>query len=531
MSHGWAQNNAPAFEQAFFTQIEREASLPTTTAVLDPTKVMILDTSPDGPFPEPHAGPNEHGLVMGEIVRKLGCPTITAGCNAIVSTRLALSLEYDQASQTQTPQTGGGQIGQMTDAAVAIANAVDFALGEPGSDNVILNLSWGWDGYWGGVITGSWQSLDPPARAIYSAIAYASCKGAITIAAAGNRPGGPVLTNGAAYPAAWETEPAPDGPRCAAFNLTPASAAGAYRPFLHAIGAVDGVDRPLVIERPNSRPRLVSPGDHVSMTRNSPVDHSSAYTGTSVSAAGTSAAAAILWTYLPHLAGHEIMDIVYNTGVALPLTVDLCHGPTCAPNPRRISICRVTREACTRRGDCSSVPVCGTPNPGRNASVRNLNFTVPVPALGTHPATASYVPLGSPCNVLMHTTGTPPRTVPKSAVFLELRRAPPRIPPVVIACPGCGLFKNKDVPDQPRLLVGISSEGPAMLEFPVLRGYDVHGNEMLVDLYASIPFGDLRGMQFEVEDLPIELEESAGATIEFLVDGEHSNIDVLSVFE
>ena len=146
-------------------------------------------------------------------------------------------------------------------------------------------------------------------------------------------------------------------------------------PFVFAVGGVDGADNEIYNARPKSTPRLVAPSEHavalvpagtkymdeqgasVELLESQPTRR---LTGTSVSAAVASAAAALVWSYRGKLTAPEVMELVYNGAEDLsPQT-----SRVGAPDPvHRISLCGALTAACKGGADrCpASLPSCAAP--------------------------------------------------------------------------------------------------------------------------------------------------------------------------
>ncbi|MEO1336588.1 MAG: S8/S53 family peptidase, partial [Myxococcota bacterium] len=392
--HPYTTNNTSLLESAFRAQIGQPTALPPPTA--GATKVVVVDTSIDRAFPNGGPGVLDHGRAMAMLIRGLTCQG-AGTCAAEVSSMLAMPL-IKVGDNFQADYINGGYYGRPTDVARAIYKGVQTALASPGPNRLIINISAGWDSRWGGEIplTG-WEDLAPPIRMVYSAITYAACQGAIIIAASGNAGGGPLVETTAAYPAAWESVPAPDAGRCAAFNLAaPPASTSTYRPLVYAAGGLDGADNPLRSQRSESMPRIAAPASHATIYVGS--YQTPLQTGTSVGAAVTSAAVALAWSYAPNLAGHDAMQMVYDAGADLSLTPNLCLGSPCSQSVRRISMCHTLAAACASSGRCGHLSSCEPHEPGRDLAPTGLVVSgVPVdqtPTTGTTP-----VPVDWPCTL------------------------------------------------------------------------------------------------------------------------------------
>jgi hypothetical protein len=371
---------------------------------LDPTRrprtvrVAVLDSVPTGYQPgSGNTGDSPHGWAVGRAIRELSCPRPLdpgSACNSVIATHLALPLD---ASGEEDP-IHGGSYGRITDVAVAVVDAVNaWRLHNQGrlpgaldyQIRLMANLSVAWEADWGGIPAGAGGSaLSPRTRAVYAALTHLKCWGGIAVAAAGNDPGGAEPVTGAMLPAAWETEPAPGAPACAAFEGAGYAAglplplfppAGTYNPLVHAVGALRADDRPIAATRPAGRPRLAALGAHVVAA-----DHDSGgeiptavQTGSSMAAAIVSGSTAAAWGYAPDVTGAELMALVFNAGMDLGQPADFCLGGQPCPFPvghparriRRVEVCSSVAAVCAAGGGrCPATPpTCTTRLAGSGA--------------------------------------------------------------------------------------------------------------------------------------------------------------------
>lgn len=337
-------------EDAFLTQVDRPAFGPDDQVA--PVRVALLDSSPDtgldgGVAP---GGESLHGLAMGNIIRAIACPARRGEigpCAARLDHHLALPRAYGD----HYPRRGGayGSQAELTDALVAALAAWHQ---DPTDPRLIINLSIGWTAMHGG------DPQDPrrfvPLTALW-ALDLASCQGALTFAAAGNRTA--VDAEGATYPAAWTTTPSICDPT---------------RPPIHAVGAVDGRDAPIALGRPGSQPRLVAPGAHV-IVADERLDFPlhTAMTGTSISTAAATAAAALVWAWRPDLDAADVADTLYLAGAPLDRDADIDLDG--APPQRRLDTCAALTRACSDGFCPAPAPACtGRPADARPDTVALL---------------------------------------------------------------------------------------------------------------------------------------------------------------
>ncbi|MCB9647466.1 MAG: S8 family serine peptidase [Deltaproteobacteria bacterium] len=518
-SHPYATRNAALLEAAFMAQIEAVALSPSPYPA---SKVVVVDTAVDGGFPNGDDGRSDHGRAVGAVVRNLACPSFGAGgggCLADVATELATPMR-DDGVQFRPDPAAGGFVGRPSDIAAAIHDGLHRALSGPPGAPIIINLSLGWDRRWGGSREPGAPPLSASLDAVHAALEEASCYGALVIAAAGNAPGGPDAEAGAAFPASWEREPAPVTARCLALGApAPATGSATYRPLLYAISAVDGADEPLANERRGGRARLVAPGGHVTVSQ-APSYRSETYSGSSMSAAATSAAAAAVWAYRPSLNAHEIMRVVFDSAVPLSGDSEVClGGPPCADGVRRVSVCRAVAAACLASGACIA-PVCGPLNPGRNLRPTGLDTSQPVATPYTFTGTVAHLP-PAPCQSLVF--GTDPTVLVNPCPerqYLSRYAVPYAVPqPPEVGCPNCMVKAGT-------LYIGISNDVDGVFTDPVLRVV----RDDVEKTYALDGVGELKaGATIEVDVGSIEWDGVTKASIDFVHDGEWSTSDPLTL--
>ncbi|MRG91490.1 S8/S53 family peptidase [Polyangium spumosum] len=355
-----------------------------------PARLVAVDTSPDALLGGIAIGQSRHGDAVAHVARDLACPNGEgAPCAAHVTTALGLP-RVDLANPLATSPTQGGFFGTEGDLAQALERLVlawrAEILNNQGDPRLVINLSVGWEddrrrancaplNY-----AANPELLAPPARAVLDAMRYATCHGALLLAAAGNDTGGISPKTGLVCPARWEELAAPDPQTCDALVGTPFAAAWAelwptfprrpaqnqapYDRVVYAVGGVDYGDEPLVPPRPLARPRLAALGLLASAWDTSPSASATPntngvppapppfLTGTSISTAVASGIAASLWAYSPTRTAPEILDTIYQRGVslqqngaAIPADPGACSGaPSC--DVRRLSLCRALQLPC-----------------------------------------------------------------------------------------------------------------------------------------------------------------------------------------
>jgi hypothetical protein len=348
----------PSLEQRFLVHVDAEPS--TLIAGGKRVDLAVVDTHSErgGPM-----GPG-HAAAMRSIGERIACPA--AGCGAQIVHALALPLLHDG-----TPKDpDDGVYGTRAHLAIGIVEAVsEFrarALEDGDARRLVVNLSLGWTATksndcgggeaqpWCGdhvgelltrLETGGPAGALPSRYAVesvHAALLYASCHGALIIAAAGNARGDSCNLDPVA-PAAWAGYRAPTVQECDALGFKPPPSIAALLPsdVEHAwplvvpVSAVDGADRPIAATRPGSITPLVAPGDHVTLDASHlPL------TGTSVSAAAVSGAAALVWSQDDRIDAGEVLRRLYDTAVPVPGISEFpIHGWPAGRDVRRLSAC------------------------------------------------------------------------------------------------------------------------------------------------------------------------------------------------
>lgn len=330
-------------------------------------RVAVVDSAAK-PFASLQEDKLAHGRAVGRVIDELGC--IPGGhCVADVHNYLGLP----QLSEQLVDYENGGFYGTRGQLAQAIQKAVDtwaydFAKSPKHvAPRLILNLSVGWVPEYGGTDP---KKMPLPARAVYDALVHAACYGALTVAAAGNVSGdasaGPMLPGG------WETVPAPT--KCAGpyaklptpYALWPAP--GQPASLVTAVSAVDELDRPLASTRPKGQSRLVAYGHNVVVPDTRADGYTQILSGSSMSTAVATAAAAAAWSYRPDLTFDRVAELMYEKSVELApgaptgsRVTDFCLGSSaaCSAQPlRRVSVCSVAAAAAYSAG--AGMPKCKT---------------------------------------------------------------------------------------------------------------------------------------------------------------------------
>ena len=302
---------------------DAQANLPVFQGPIAPppkVRVAIVDNVADETASGMPSGPStSHGHAMGALARHNSCFRNELGqelgCAAHVVSYQAMPL---------APLNGEGGYGSQATVAEAIVRAVQDFKAQNSQSRLIINLSLGWDGGYGGL---EGPGIRTGALSVWMAIQWAACEGALIFAAAGNR-SSDLAPLGPMFPAAWEMD-----------NRLCQGNAGPYGPPVHAVGAVDAADAPLRISRINAQPRLVAPGSFVSVWSREGATRvaSSRLSGTSLAAAGASGVAAMVWSLAPGLWATGVADRIQSNGVSID-GADFSN-PDAPQNTRRLDAC------------------------------------------------------------------------------------------------------------------------------------------------------------------------------------------------
>lgn len=407
---------------AHFQSQTGDLELPTSGS--PSVRLAVIDTAATRESgAENDLGTSPHGYTLLNIARRLTCAGAgETACVAQVSSRLALGWEcfdreqYDPACRNPVE---GGLFGLISEMAQAIHAEVQ-QWRAVGTHRLVLNLSIGWAPVFGGqqaLVT----DMPAPVAAVHAALEDATCRGAVVLAAAGNREGGPTPEMGPIFPAAWEARAAPSFPACIALGVGPSAAdfpapgAGAvYRPLVYAVAGVRADDGRLSNSRPFSAPPLAAFADHarVATLGGTPT---AALTGSSAAALVASAATAAAAYYRADLKPFEVVHEVYRGGRDLGRLAEFCQGGTPCPNPaldvRRVTMCATLAYVCRAGGGLcpTTLPAC-TPAAALSLSAVDwTTFMANATALDATRLTSSYAPTVQ-CHFehLRHAFGDPP---------------------------------------------------------------------------------------------------------------------------
>lgn len=412
------QQELVAYYREFMGQLQPLPD-PEPNTSLAKIRIAVADTSPFSDYGGPNVGTSSHGLAMGRLAQVFACP-IGEHCPGFITHHLALPRSNDN---TKPPL--GGYYGFRTETARAIAEAVmlwetkdENEDGLPDERHLVINLSLGWEDRSNLLASATPANFLLPDRAVYEALNYAACRGALVVVAAGNRTGGPDELTGPLYPAGFETRPAPSNATCQARFGVPATEAGSGndRALVYAVGGVRYDDRELAHRRTAGRPRLAAGGFQVNVGLGESGGNVSAgvFSGTSSAAAAVSGIAAALWAYRPSLDRHTLMRGIYNQGVSLDpapsgadVRAEFCRGTNCGTQPvRRANLCAAWKAMCQSGEEaCPSALVACTPRPAYSGTMQAA-LEPAVPDIEAAAGGRDHVLLDA--SVLIYTNQVPP---------------------------------------------------------------------------------------------------------------------------
>lgn len=318
-------------------------------------RLSFLDTQPD----KADQGANsQHGYALSQIAHKIACdeaPEIAGRCTAEIDYRLALPIESfdrDDPEKTRIDRVLGGYSGSVDFLAAAVWDALRNHALSP-RQHLVLNLSLAWDGKIFGGLEKTVAMMPVTVQALYRALEVASCRGALVVAAAGNRGGGPGAEDGPLLPGGWERRDAPTIAACRAILGLEAQARHppdpprvSREPLVYAAGGVRFDNSPLYNARPGATPPRVAYASQALVEGSS-----KPLTGTSVATAVIATTAAVVWHHWPYLTRAELMDLLYRAGDPVARPADFYHPSSgLRPEARRVALCPALARACAELG-------------------------------------------------------------------------------------------------------------------------------------------------------------------------------------
>jgi hypothetical protein len=332
----------PDVQAAFHYGIGRptadDLSLSTSEASRSKVYVAVVDSVPE---PRPAVPRSLHGEFMVALINDIACPGGTENCAVEVVRQLGLPRYIDENGvRDLVDPDRGGYYGTQRDTAAAIYRSVQTWRAtdlQANPSKLIINLSVGWDRELYGDVDD--PGPRPAVAAVHAAIEWARCFGVIVIAASGNRSYSCV--RGPTAPGAWEQHPAPTASRCNALGAPPPPTGIGYSPLLYSVGGLTHDHMPMARSRVHGMPRLAALATNAVAG-----DATRTLTGTSISSAVATAAAALVWSYNPHLTPQAVMSTIYQTGSETSLQADYALPNTANMDVHAINVCAALEAAC-----------------------------------------------------------------------------------------------------------------------------------------------------------------------------------------
>lgn len=359
----WGDALAPTLLDTFRDHVDYVATPDLATGLpASAVDVIVLDTE-YAPVANPHSN---HGEIIGKLIEDLACGG-GAGCTRQVDYSLAMRRYWDSAGLS-TFAPFGGSFGNAGDLSVGLEVAYQMLMASS-AERVVVNFSGGWEhrGIAGEISAANQLDVlaggGPPTlavadRAVHVSLTMIRCAGGLPIVAAGNRVPDSCEV-GPKRPAYWETLPALSQDDCTALafpkktkSQTNLGAPGSYEPLVFSVGGVGYEGAVLGNARPQGSPRLAAPGQYGLAPDGG--GYTDPLAGTSVSAAVTSATAALIWSYFPDMPAADVMALIYDSGVDVldsagqVRTSD--YGLNSGEPIHQVGLCSALEAACVDQG-------------------------------------------------------------------------------------------------------------------------------------------------------------------------------------
>ena len=351
--------------EAFWGRAGRLADLAFSREVDEP-RLVVVDTFPTSatafdPKQGPQSADEVHGYLVASILHDLTCLPGRSDpderCFAEVYTQRGLGvsarfLPDAQITRGRPPSKAGGP---QSDLARAIYEAVRRHASE--KRPLVLNLSVGWSpipDVGGDRRRIEDDELAAPA-AVYDAIRFAGCMGAVVVAAAGNNLGGPGGDHDgrAVYPAAWaEQASSITAEDCSELGMRPAVDLD-QAPYLLAAGGAHDRGSVLSLSRFGSASVMAvgSPGLAFDPTLGEAKDAFRVLHGTSVATAVVTGAVAVQWALDPGRSRGSVFQQLLSSGPRVTGSEEVAFDQRPLPLVR---VCEVAKRLCATRGGCGA---------------------------------------------------------------------------------------------------------------------------------------------------------------------------------
>ena len=359
----------------FLEQAGAVQDLTTLDSIERSVRLALIDTEPasvmvDNNVPQRNS---EHGYTVKRLAQSLLCFFNSAQeerCAAQISTYLGLPIEKFTQDAITTDSARGGFYGSVDQLALAVYQALDDLAD---NESLVINLSVAWDRAHtrdGDQI----NELTAPTLSLYKALQVASCRGALIIAATGNRKGGFDESAGPLLPGGWELESAPKPLECIEIASPNNDNSGNKdsiatenapetpdEPLVYAVSGVHTENTPLVNARKRSESSLVAYADHAVAASDWNDGPTAILTGSSVATIVVAATAAAVWA-TEGVSRRDVVKKLYNTGSKLARNAEFHHSSAELSSDQerkvvhRIKLCQAL-NTCNPRPTSSVRPV------------------------------------------------------------------------------------------------------------------------------------------------------------------------------
>jgi subtilisin family serine protease len=358
-----------AWFESLFQRARARAGMPATddSTRQGRVRVAVIDSA-SGDFYREWSDPVGHGRAVGRVIDEVACSGHNP-CRVQIVNYPALTLDTSADMTLQASGINAGAYGTRAALAEQIEKASSDWLNDrargAGPQHLVINLSVGWSGCWEDP-----KGPDLASQAVRAAMTRAVCRGALIVAAAGNRdavPGCPIDSprygeqGERVYPALFGRDQKPIGEaecKAAGIALAGADAAATLGPLVLSASAVDEYDEQLGVAEQAST--LEADGNAVVMRDGN--GWTQQFSGTSMSAATVSGIAAAVWSAYPKRTTAELeRDLVEPAVLLLERRSDdkfICNPQRPALSPhecesvRRASLCRSLIHAGGGKSDC-----------------------------------------------------------------------------------------------------------------------------------------------------------------------------------
>lgn len=410
--------------------------------------VDTADSTPPGvaaPYSNPTTWPpaQRHGLTMAALIDTTRCPSAEPNC--LARQYRVQAFPFDSAQAEPDPAVLGGQWASLGSLASALGEALVGWRSQPDSATapLVLNLSVGWDPAHGTIPFNHEALLDPsnpdgtvPAtvQAVYSALAWGSCQGVITVAASGNRRGGGCAETGPLAPASWESLPPVSASSCSTI-AGPFASSSSVPALAHGAGGVLDAAGPIDNTRLGSLPARVLYAHQGTIAVGGGVTE--ALTGSSLAAAAFSSLVAVVHSHLPRSPERSVGDTIETIdNLGTPSSFDPAWLQPEVSNARQLAFDDVFSQAV---GPSSPYQAAG----GGRIDDAIANEISSHPQMVSNPTLVELDPdhaAPAACGPVVVTTALAPNTdvTPDAESATDELRPQPHVP----ICPTCPVLNN-----------------------------------------------------------------------------------------